>query len=371
MFFGIQRTVTLVMGGRFHIYDEPASARLFEGELLPSRNYQLGAHWVHGESLRFAQSFRANGRHTISIYELHLASCPSLLMVKSFLVPPHGGKLSFSPVSSHASFVTETGITILDVQNSTSLLCIKAAHPLYTPPGCFPPDGRFFTCGTLENEICVWKNTSAGYVHWDNLRPQLPFAGFAFLSTATSTLSWGSQGLELLHPGNSTGKTHVATPQQEGSVVSRREVVDPSETFFYLRLLCAHEPPVELLVPDMYPRTQEATYRHGDQRACLPGTRETIMEIIKLWAEDPNPPPISYLNWSAGTGKSAIVQAIVEWCDAQGLLVSSFSCSPSANQRGHLPLIFPTLAFQLAQKNFGFRLFLVPLLDYDPGVVYN
>lgn len=253
----------------------------------------------------------------------------------------------------------------------TNLLCIKAAHPLYTPLGCFSPDGYFFTCGTLENEICVWKHTSAGYVHWDNLRPQLPFAGFAFLSTTASTLSWGSQGLELLHPGNSIGRIHVATPQQEGSIVSRKAVVDPSETFFYLRLLYAHEPPVELLVPDMYPRTQGATYQHGDQRACLPGTRETIMEIIKLWAEDPNPPPISYLNWPIGTGKSAIVQAIVEWCDAQGLLVSSFSCSPSANQRGDLPLIFPTLAFQLAQKSLGFRLFLVPLLDYDPGVVYN
>jgi len=233
-FFGIQRTITLVVGEHFHIYDEPTGAQLFKGELLPSRNHQLGAHWVHGESLRFAQSFRANGRSVINIYELHLAPNPSLLMVESFPVQQHDGKFSFSPVSSHASFVTETGITILDVQDSTSLLCTKATRPLYTPPGRFSPDGSFFTCGTSENEICVWKNTSAGYVRWSNLRPQLPFAGFTVSSTTTSTLSWGLQGFELLHPGDSADKTRVATPRQEGGVVSRRAVVDPSETCFCL-----------------------------------------------------------------------------------------------------------------------------------------
>jgi len=368
---GIQRMVTIFMGENLYIYDGLTGAQLSEGELLPSRNHQLGGRWIHGESLRFAQSFRADGRPTIGIYELYPTSNPLLRMVKSFHVPPHDGKFSFCPVSFHASFVTDTGITIFNVQDSTSLFCTKAIHPLYTPPGRFSPDGTLFTCGTLKNEICVWKNTSTGYVRWSSLSPQLPFAGFTISSTATLALSWGSQGFEVLHPGDSMDKTGVETPRQGDSVVSRRVVIDPSEMGSFIRLPYAHEHAVELLVRDMYPRIQGSGYQHRDQRACLPGTRETIMEMIKLWADGPDPAPIFCLNGPAGTGKTTIIQAIVEWCDAQGLLVSHFSCSPGANQRGRLRLLFPTLAFQLGQKRPAIRSILVSLLDFNAGVVYE
>ena len=93
------------------------------------------------------------------------------------------------------------------------------------------------------------------------------------------------------------------------------------------------------------------------------------MERIKSWANSSDPPPIFFLNGPVGTGKSAIVQAIVEWCDAQGLLVSSFSCPSGADQRGPLRPIFPSLAFQLAHKHLGFRSILVLPLEFDGGVV--
>jgi len=66
--------------------------------------------------------------------------------------------------------------------------------------GCFSPDGRFFAYMTWTDEICVWKNTSAGYVPWSSLKPQFPgCVGFAFSPTGTSILSWGiCYGIELL-----------------------------------------------------------------------------------------------------------------------------------------------------------------------------
>lgn len=225
-------------------------------------------------------------------------------------------------------------------------------------------------CGTLEGKISVWESSSVGYVPWSYLRPQLASKAFAFSSVSTSILSWGSQGFELLHAANSAGRTHIGTLRQRGSVVSRRETVEPSETHLYLQLPDAHESAVALLLPDMYPYTQGMTYRHGDRRACLPGTRETSLAVIKSWVRGLNSPPIFWLNGLVGTGKSAIVQAVVEWCNEQGILEASFSCSGGAAQRGPLRFIFPTLA-RTELKHCGVRLVLAPILDFVPGIVHQ
>jgi len=121
---------------------------------------------------------------------------PSL--IKSFTVPSYDGQVSFSPVSSHASFVTKTEITILNVQDSRVLLQAKAAHQTYTPPGLFSSDGCFFACATEEQEIHIWKSISAKYEPWDNLQSQIPFNGFSFSPLMTSILTWGSDGVQLL-----------------------------------------------------------------------------------------------------------------------------------------------------------------------------
>lgn len=120
-FPGIQTTIILIMEEAFRIYDELTRTRLCENELLPLRNNRSGAHWVHDESLRFAKFFKTDGQPTIGIYELRPSSNPPLLMVELFHVPSHDGEFSFSPVSSHASSVTETGVTILNVQDSATL----------------------------------------------------------------------------------------------------------------------------------------------------------------------------------------------------------------------------------------------------------
>jgi len=118
-------------------------------------------------------------------------------------------------------------------------------------------------------------------------------------------------------------------------------------------------------------RTHAAGYRHGSRNGCLTGTREGVLNEIHSWAGDFTKPPILWLNGLAGTGKSAIVQTVVERCDARRQLGSSFFCSRDTSDRGNPCLIFPILAIQLAKEHPQVRSFLVSLLQSNPDIVYE
>jgi len=118
-------------------------------------------------------------------------------------------------------------------------------------------------------------------------------------------------------------------------------------------------------------RARGAGYQHGDRRGCLRGTRETVLNEIKLWTKDPNKSPVFWLNGLAGTGKTTIAQTVSERIFADELLGASFFCSRDFEDRSNLHFIFPTLAFQLAHKYPRFRSVLVPLLRSNPDVVYE
>jgi len=118
-------------------------------------------------------------------------------------------------------------------------------------------------------------------------------------------------------------------------------------------------------------RASGAAYCHGDRNGCLKGTRWTVLTEIEHWAKDPEGPPVFWLNGLAGTGKSAIAQTIGERMFAQGFLGASFFCSRGVEDRSNLKLIFPTLAFQLAQKYPSFRSSLIPLLRSNPDIVHE
>ena len=118
-------------------------------------------------------------------------------------------------------------------------------------------------------------------------------------------------------------------------------------------------------------RASGAGYSHGDRNGCLKGTRWTVLTEIECWAKDPDAPPVFWLNGLAGTGKSAIAQTIAERLFAQGLLGASFFCSRGVEDRSNLKLVFPTLAFQLAQKYASFRSSLIPLLRSNPDIIHE
>ena len=96
-----------------------------------------------------------------------------------------------------------------------------------------------------------------------------------------------------------------------------------------------------------------------------------MLNEIESWAKDFDKSPVFWLNGLAGTGKSTIAQTIAERLFAEGSLGASFFCSRDFKDRSDLHFIFPTLAFQLAQKYPDFRSHLVSLLQSNPDVVHE
>ena len=118
-------------------------------------------------------------------------------------------------------------------------------------------------------------------------------------------------------------------------------------------------------------RAHGAGYQHENRTGCLKGTRESVLSEIECWAEDFESSPVFWLNGLAGTGKSTIAQTVAERAFAEGRLGASFFCSRGFEDRSNLQLIFPTLAFQLAQQYPEFRSSLVPLLQCNPDIVHQ
>ena len=136
-------------------------------------------------------------------------------------------------------------------------------------------------------------------------------------------------------------------------------------------LIYAHRPTAELSVLNSCRRAHGAEHRHGNRRGCLKGTRGTVLDEIERWTEDFDMSPVFWLNGLAGTGKSMIAQTVSERMFADGRLGASFFCSRGFEDRSNIQLVFPTLAFQLAQKYPDFRSSVIPLLQSNPDVVHE
>ena len=203
VFSGNHQSVTLLgRDGTFRTYDRLNGGCIHKDKLVSLSSFMLDTYWIHKESLLFPTISKKDEKLMVNIQELQPTLTPPFSLIVSFLMPPHDGEFSFSPVSLHASFTTKTEITILNTQDSKILLQVKEPSPLYIPPGHFSSDGCFFACGTEGFEICVWKNTSDNYVPWCNLCSRLPFNGFSFSPIKSSILTWGNAGIQLLEPNN-------------------------------------------------------------------------------------------------------------------------------------------------------------------------
>ena len=117
-------------------------------------------------------------------------------------------------------------------------------------------------------------------------------------------------------------------------------------------------------------RAHGAGYQHGNRSGCLKGTRESVLSKAEKWAEN-SEASIFWLHGLAGTGKTTIAQTVAEILFADGRLGASFFCSRNSEDRSDLQLVFPTLAFQLAQQCPKFRSSLIHLLQSNPDITYQ
>ena len=116
---------------------------------------------------------------------------------------------------------------------------------------------------------------------------------------------------------------------------------------------------------------RNAGYQAGHHDTCLRGTRESVLDWIIRWAEDPQERHVFWLNGLAGTGKSTISQTFSETAANTGMLGASFFCSRDYLSRKELKNIFPTLAYQLACRYPTFRSHIIQVIKQDPSVAQN
>ncbi|KAF9505141.1 hypothetical protein BS47DRAFT_1386036 [Hydnum rufescens UP504] len=108
------------------------------------------------------------------------------------------------------------------------------------------------------------------------------------------------------------------------------------------------------------PRANSAAYDSGREDApssCLKGTRVSILTEIMSWFEnmESSTPPVYWLVGLAGIGKSTIAKTVAERAEENGMLGASFFFSRSDAPLRDPNLVFPTLAFQLAQSDNEFK----------------
>ncbi|KAF9505138.1 hypothetical protein BS47DRAFT_1283520, partial [Hydnum rufescens UP504] len=96
--------------------------------------------------------------------------------------------------------------------------------------------------------------------------------------------------------------------------------------------------------------------REDATSSCLEGTRVSILTEIMSWFKsmENGTLPVYWLVGLAGIGKSMIVKMVAKQAEENGMLGASFFFSQSDAPLCDLNLVFPTLAFQLAQSDNEF-----------------
>ncbi|KAF9518437.1 hypothetical protein BS47DRAFT_299858 [Hydnum rufescens UP504] len=124
------------------------------------------------------------------------------------------------------------------------------------------------------------------------------------------------------------------------------------------------------------PRADLAAYDSGREDApssCLEGTRVSILAEITSWLEnqESRTPPVYWLIGLAGIGKSTIAKTVAERADGDRVLGGSFFFSQSDATLRNSNLVFPTLAFQLAQSNTDFKNIIGEAIQQDPTMCHK
>ena len=100
----------------------------------------------------------------------------------------------------------------------------------------------------------------------------------------------------------------------------------------------------------------------------MPGTRVKLMNALDQWLDDPNGPPVYWLNGMAGTGKSTIADSLYILAHLRKVLGAGYFCSRDFESARDVRKIVPTIAYQLAHNlPSSYRDALVEVLKEKPS----
>lgn len=347
-----QGPITLIGRSGFFIYGLNGQV-LHAGQLPLPNNFLVGAQWAHKGALWFVTRSEIHGQLAIDIQELQPSLDPLYHTVRSFLVPSFGGEFYFSPVSLHASFVTQNEVVIFDVQESRIIFQAKAS--LSDQTGQFSHDGSFFGCATLDGHICIWKKTPTSYVSWSTLHSRLSFEKFLFSPTATSILTWGPRGIQLLHPENST--SYPSPTEKNSHYHPRRHLVACSSDEAYI--VIAQRKGDVVTVLDSVSGAMVQSIPAGVQIQAI----GIIDHVIFVAGEN------RLMSWNLGVGEGVTVggshniAALSAYIDQAGILVISNDYSHIAFGYGVSVVLYDIKAQAiLIRKVVG---------DYTPGILFS
>jgi hypothetical protein len=108
-------------------------------------------------------------------------------------------------------------------------------------------------------------------------------------------------------------------------------------------------------------------WRFGDEKRCLPSTRDDFLDHIAKWIENPNSKRGLVLLGQAGTGKSSIAHEVAHRFDGKGL-GSYFAFVRKEQSKDEAYQLFTTIARDLSYRNSTFKLALVRVLKENPSL---
>ncbi|TDL23239.1 WD40 repeat-like protein [Rickenella mellea] len=121
---------------------------------------------------------------------------------------------------------------------------------------------------------------------------------------------------------------------------------------------------VTKFLSDRLPRVPGATFMH--ERACLPGTRATLLKTISEWTMSSD--SLYLLTAPAGAGKSTIAHTVASPAQGKGILGGSFFLHRDFNDRRDAHLVINSLAFQLAHFDLEIAKNIRRTLTRDPDL---
>jgi NACHT domain len=108
-------------------------------------------------------------------------------------------------------------------------------------------------------------------------------------------------------------------------------------------------------------------WRFGDEKRCLPGTREGFLDHIVKWVENPESKRGLVLLGQAGTGKSSIAHEVARHFDQKGL-GSYFAFLRKEHSKDEAYQLFTTLSRDLSYHNRAFKVALGRVLKENPSL---